>query len=127
MIASASPADLQREPAYEIVTYRIPDDPAASTIAVTIWCSVCQTPIYTGVPKDPNDPPRTWLSDHLAQHNDPIRALDVTVEWQLVATCSVCPDGTGDMQVDDEGFIICNTCRTLWCADGTQGRLEGNY
>jgi hypothetical protein len=47
-------------------------------------------------------------------------APDIEVDWQIVATCSVCPDG-GDVDTNDGETVICKGCNTTWYIDGTGG------
>lgn len=65
------------------------------------------------------------LAEHEAQHG-PGRALDITVEWEVSALCSVCEDGVGDVQQEGDE-LICQDCGTCWFIDGTGGyRCEEN-
>lgn len=58
------------------------------------------------------------LQDHADQHK-PGRALDIYVEYELVAQCSVCEDG-GNVRIED-GELLCDQCGTTWSTDGTMG------
>lgn len=60
---------------------------------------------------------------HRAQY-DPGRAPDITVEYELVAYCSVCEDGIGDIQQNDGETVRCKECGTAWHIDGTNGERE---
>lgn len=50
---------------------------------------------------------------------EPGRAPSISVEWALVASCSVCPD-MGDVVMDDD-VLVCQTCKTTWFRDGSFG------
>lgn len=60
------------------------------------------------------------LADHLAQHA-PGRAVDIEVDWEPSALCSVCEDGIGLIKPDDDGGLECEECGTVWDIDGTGG------
>lgn len=59
-----------------------------------------------------------WV-DHQEQHR-PGRALDIEVDWEPSATCSVCPDG-GDIHQDSSDTLECRQCGTVWDIDGSGG------
>lgn len=85
-------------------------------ISVTVKCSEGDYATYAG-----GDPDRDWshlIDDHLAQH-DPGRALDIEVDWEPSARCSVCEDG-GDIHQEDDG-LTCRDCGTRWDIDGCHG------
>lgn len=60
------------------------------------------------------------LADHLAQHA-PGRAVDIEVDWEPSALCSVCEDGIGLIKPDDDGGLECEECGTVWDINGTGG------
>lgn len=62
------------------------------------------------------------LAKHEAQHG-PGRALDIIVDWEVSALCSVCEDGIGDVQLEDDG-VTCQDCGTYWSIDGTDGHRQ---
>lgn len=43
----------------------------------------------------------------------------IEVEWELDATCSVCPEGDGQMIVADSETVACETCGSWWDMHGT--------
>lgn len=63
-----------------------------------------------------------YLAEHEAQHG-PGRALDISVDWEVSALCSVCEDGIGDVQLEDDG-VNCQDCGTYWSIDGTNGHRD---
>lgn len=84
--------------------------------SVTAECSDCDYKEWTG-----GNPRRDWshmIDHHLAQH-EPGRALDIDVDWEPSASCSVCTHG-GDVQQDGDG-LVCQDCGTTWNIDGTFG------
>ena len=92
--------------------------------SVKATCDACGHTVYTWIPTAEPSAVRL-LGDHVQQHA-PGRALDITVGWELVASCSVCPDG-GDIVVCDSETIECRTCGTTWDSDGKCGeRTETN-
>lgn len=58
-----------------------------------------------------------------ARQFEPGAAPDITVEWELVASCSVCPEG-GDMRQGDDNTVECQVCGTYWDHDGTDGETD---
>lgn len=64
-----------------------------------------------------------FRSNHTAQH-DPGRAPDITVEWEISASCSVCEDTIGDIVVNDSDSIRCKDCGTTWSIDGSNGERD---
>jgi len=92
-------------------------------VSVTVTCSACDYKVWTG-----GRAGYDWsrlIDDHLFQHNSPGRALDIEVDWEPSARCSVCPDGIGDIRHSDQD-LECWDCGTTWNLDGTAGyRTEG--
>jgi len=80
----------------------------------------CNDCIYTTETYFPWEPTGTIIAGHLAQH-DPGRALDIEVDWQPVADCTVCEDG-GDINATGDG-LECDTCGTTWTFEGTNGEI----
>lgn len=64
-----------------------------------------------------------FKGDHTDTFN-PGRAQDITVEWDILADCSVCEDG-GSVRVNDSDGVVCNECGTTWTMDGKQGTRNG--
>lgn len=62
---------------------------------------------------------------HHSGQYEPGRAPNIAIEYQLVATCSVCPDG-GDVVSDSSESVTCNGCGTIWDIDGTDGTRKEN-
>ena len=58
-----------------------------------------------------------------ARQFEPGAAPDITVEWELVASCSVCPEG-GDMRHGDDNTVVCDVCGSWWDHDGTGGEAD---
>lgn len=93
-------------------------------------CSECGRVIYLALPKR-EFPTRTdtehaalelnMLRDHADQH-EPGRALDISVDWELVASCSVCEDGGHVIHTGEE--LMCERCCTTWSVDGTMGEIN---
>ena len=82
-------------------------------------CTRCDYWVMTWLPSQcPNE---LITHDHAAQH-EPGRALDITVEWEVSANCSVCDDGIGAIRVDPDGDLECTECGTYWSITGTGGR-----
>ena len=110
--------------AREIITTTESRTGSRSWTNVVAECSVCGyksfTAIWTDVFNRLNR--RSWISDHLAQHG-PGRALDIEVDWEPSARCSVCADGIGDIEQEDEG-LVCQECGTSWNLDGTGGMTD---
>lgn len=63
------------------------------------------------------------IRHHLETH-EPGRAPDIEVEYEIVAYCSVCEDGLGDVEVVDIETLECAECNTVWYIDGTGGERE---
>ena len=66
---------------------------------------------------------REWPRDGVNEGrliNGPGRALDIEVDWEPSACCSVCADGVGDITQEDDG-LRCHGCGTTWDMDGTGG------
>ena len=61
-----------------------------------------------------------WRRLHADQYA-PGRAPDITVDWEISACCSVCPDGIGDIKVEDSDTIRCEECATTWDMRGDNG------
>lgn len=64
-----------------------------------------------------------FRSTHADQYS-PGRAPDIAVDWTISALCSVCPDGIGDVELNDGESVTCRECLTTWSMDGTHGELE---
>lgn len=91
-------------------------------VSVKAECTECDYRTWTG-----GNPDRDWsgiIDDHLAQHR-PGRALDIEVDWEPSARCSVCKDGIGDILQEDDG-LTCRECGTYWSIDGTGGYREAS-
>jgi hypothetical protein len=58
--------------------------------------------------------------NHSRQY-DPGRAPDIAVDWEISACCSVCPDGIGDVRMEDSESVRCKECGTTWDIRGTSG------
>lgn len=85
-------------------------------VSVKVECSECDYKAWTG-----GSPNRDWtrlIDGHLAQHR-PGRAVDIEVDWEPSAWCSVCEDG-GDIHQEGDG-LTCRDCGTTWSIDGTYG------
>lgn len=105
---------------------RRPDLPCGLRVIATcedlitsVSCEGCSQVTYGGA----NDG-SAWLmlmADHLRQHL-PGRACDLTdLDWRVFASCTVCDSG-GDIQLGDDGDLVCLTCGTWWDAEGRNGR-----
>ena len=114
--------------AHEIVTLgepeEIPGFPARRWVSVKVECSACRHVMFTGNWEHVAKERESWIADHIAQHA-PCRALDIEVDWEPSACCSVCEDGIGDIrQVSSEG-LECIECGTTWDNDGRGGETDG--
>lgn len=88
--------------------------------SATVRCSDCDYAACTG-----GHPDFDWshlIDDHLEQHN-PGRAVDIDVDWEPVASCSVCPNGMGDIYQEDDG-LRCRDCGTTWDINGRRGERD---
>lgn len=63
------------------------------------------------------------IKEHLAQH-EPGRAVDIEVNWEPSAFCSVCEDGIGDIKTNDSESLRCDDCDTTWDIDGRNGETD---
>lgn len=91
-------------------------------------CKECGNKVFTAIPYSEKFAPSVKavrermehsFRDHQEQHK-PGRALDIEVEYELVARCSVCKDG-GNIYVEDD-VLLCDQCGTSWDMDGTMGK-----
>lgn len=84
----------------------------------------CEAPgcnYYLHVPRE--EWLETWKPYFRREHTDQFdhdRARNITVEWVISATCSVCPDG-GEVDTVDGESIECLHCGTTWSMDGSNG------
>lgn len=108
--------------AREIVTTTESRTGSRSWTSVRAECSACGYMEFTSIRTEEFDRDRSWIAGHLAQH-EPGRALDIEVDWKLVAYCSICDDGIGDIEQEDEG-LVCQQCGTSWNLDGTGGMTD---
>lgn len=88
--------------------------------ALKVECNICSHVTFTARPNDSIPLAEVILEDHLSQH-EPGRALDIEVDWEPSANCSVCPDGIGTIKHSDDGGITCTECGTEWDLDGKGG------
>jgi hypothetical protein len=64
-----------------------------------------------------------FKNNHSSQY-DPGHAPDIAVEWEISATCSVCPDG-GEIQMCEDGdAVCCDECGTHWDMNGNHGTRD---
>jgi hypothetical protein len=74
------------------------------------------------------DNTRLWVDHFKRNHSrqyDPGNAPDITVEWEIIASCSVCIGGLGDVQLCEDGdAVCCKDCGTHWGMDGTSGQRD---
>jgi hypothetical protein len=85
-------------------------------------CAGCGHVIFGLAHLQPGQMEAMFRNLHGRQY-EPGNAPDITVEWELVAQCSVCPDGGSIELVDSEG-VRCTECRTTWAIDGSMGERE---
>lgn len=89
-------------------------------ISFTASCGMCAYVVFGAMNRQRLRPTAAEvLADHLKQH-EPGRALDIEVDWEPSALCSVC-EGGGDIVMNDVETLICNECDTIWTLDGTNG------
>lgn len=98
----------------------------------TLVCNApgCEYVAFVGLPAinrgAASDVPFSEYFGHLwrghAHQYEPGSAPDISVEWELVATCSVCPEG-GDMSHDGDG-VHCETCGAHWNDRGEYGETD---
>lgn len=107
---------------YAIVTVLSEDNPSTRRPgrSIKVECSECDYVAFTWVPASCKKD-ETRINRHLAQHG-PGRALDIEVDWQVLAECSVCEYG-GKVEADGEGGLTCEECGTYWDIDGSGGFL----
>ena len=60
----------------------------------------------------------------MSDRNVTIVKRDIEVEWELNATCSVCPEDEGQVVVVDAETIACETCGSWWDMDGAYQGTE---
>lgn len=90
--------------------------------AIKASCGLCSHVVFTGLPAHlPMPTAAEVLAEHLAQH-EPGRALDIEVDWEPSAHCSVCEDGIGRIEQEDDG-LICRECGATWDMDGRGGEV----
>lgn len=88
---------------------------------LTVKCGQCSHTTFTSRLRQFMPTASDILHDHLAQHG-PGRALDIEVDWEPSANCSVCPDGIGMIKFNDDGEgLACTECGTEWDMDGKDG------
>lgn len=96
-------------------------DPDGQSIVAHCLADGCGYTIYTW--SRTTIDPETFGLGHQNQHR-PGRALDIEVDGEPSAHCSVCPDGIGDIRTGDDSGIECTECGTWWEHDGTGGPLR---
>lgn len=82
----------------------------------------CTHKVFTALPAGAALDPTSLDRDHQEQHR-PGRALDIEVDWAPHARCSVCSDGIGTIEQDDDG-LACRECGTTWDLEGTMGEID---
>lgn len=78
--------------------------------------------IHPTIKDDPEEQERgkrMFRTMHTAE-NEPGRAPSIEVEYRIVASCSVCPDG-GDVDMSDSETLECSQCHTTWDEKGQHG------
>lgn len=108
--------------AREIVTTAESRTGSRSWTSVRAECSACGYMEFTSIWTEEFDRDRSWIAGHLAQH-EPGRALDIEVDWELVAYCSICDDGIGNVKHEGDN-LLCHECGTSWDLDGTGGERD---
>lgn len=92
-------------------------------MSLKVECGMCSHATFTSRLRKFMSSASDILAAHLSQH-EPGRALDIEVDWEPRATCSVCESG-GDIVMNDVETLICNECDTTWSLEGTDGE-RGN-
>lgn len=110
-----------------------PHQPVITDNSLQCKASDCCTQMFIGSSaiergraKYPDSPAAGWdhlWNSHKRQFEDD-GAPDIAVEWELVASCSVCPDG-GDMESNGDG-VQCQKCFTSWSMDGDYGTIDAD-
>lgn len=94
-------------------------------VSLKVKCGQCSHTTFTSRLRQFMPSASDILFEHLKQH-EPGRAVDIEVDWEPSACCSVCDDGIGDIRQEDEG-VTCLDCGTTWDLDGKGGeRRERN-
>lgn len=88
-------------------------------VSFSAHCGICDYAVFGVRHEGESVTAAVLLKDHLAQHA-PGRAVDIAVDWEPSAMCSVCEDGIGDVQQEDGG-LTCQDCGTTWDIDGESG------
>lgn len=87
----------------------------------------CQFTQYVHPNPTIKDDDKFWLEQFRRYHSDqyePGRAPDIEVDWVISASCSICEDGIGDIEVNDSDSIRCKDCGTTWDMRGTSGERD---
>ena len=90
-------------------------------VSVRIECSDCRFTTYVGARLEVARRRKSWIKDHTDQHK-PGRAIDIEVDWEPSARCSVCEDEIGNIVQRDEG-LVCDECGATWDLDGKGGEI----
>lgn len=101
-------------------TFTITERASGRGRSVVAACDTCRWTTFGWLPGNTHTDHLT--RDHADQHK-PGRALDIEVEWDILADCSVCDDD-GNVSVDDEGGLTCESCGTHWTIEGRRGTRD---
>lgn len=105
----------------DIFTTAISDPDQNGWVSIRVACALCGHTTWTGHKK--SLAPQVAASikrTHLAQHA-PGRALDIVVDWEPSADCSVCENGGNITQTGDG--LECGDCGTTWDINGEYGEI----
>lgn len=100
-------------------TLELLNEGANDWVPLKVSCNMCPYVTFTARKAGAILSANEILKEHLEQHA-PGRALDIAVDWEPSARCSVCESG-GDIVMNDVETLICNECDTTWTLDGTDG------
>jgi len=104
-----------------------PHQPSTDTRHLHCTAEGCQFTQYVYPNPTIKDEGTFWLELFRRYHSDqyePGRAPDIEVDWVISASCSVCEDGIGGVEVNDSDSIRCKDCGTTWDMRGGAGERD---
>lgn len=88
-----------------------------------VECIRCPGYILAGVGSLPIEGRIAAFERVHASQFEPGKAPDITVDFEIVAECSICDDG-GDIGTVDSETVSCRDCGATWAMDGTGGETS---